>query len=80
MYSCQQNFLIMYNYIVNQYRRGLFAVSNKTAFEIGGLIITSEVEIEDCYEFSLAKYLPRKKYEHGISEYKLKNIENMIIK
>lgn len=35
----------MYNYIVNQYRRGLFAVSNKTAFEIGGLIITSEVEI-----------------------------------
>lgn len=58
----------MYNYIVNQYKRGLFAVTNKASFEIGGLIIASEIEMEDYCEFSLAKYTPRKKYHKGVTK------------
>jgi hypothetical protein len=39
----------MFNYFLNQYRRGLFFVTNKVIFEIGGLIIASEIEVEDKY-------------------------------
>lgn len=49
MHKCEENFLIMYNYLINQYRRGLFSVTNRTAFKIGGLIIASEVGMEESY-------------------------------
>lgn len=41
IYTCEENFIIMFNYIINQYKRGLYSVSNQIAFEIGGLIIAS---------------------------------------
>ena len=59
-------FLIQYNHLVEQYKRGLFCLSSKEVTEVGGLLIASEIESEDYFEFSLARYLPKKKYAHGM--------------
>lgn len=73
-------YLIMFNHLVQQFRRGLFALPSKSLVTVGGLLIASEIETEECFEFCMARYISRKRYEGGISGENLNKFRSHILR
>ena len=61
-------FLILFNHLVEQYRRGAFSLHVKEMVRVGGLLVASEIQSEEFFEFTMARYLIKSKFENGISK------------
>ena len=69
----------MYNYLVEQYRSGLFTLQPIEIAKIGGMILFSEVEDEEHFELAFERLIPKSKLE-GKDDEKLKNYQKHILK
>ena len=62
--STKRSLNIMYNYFVEQYRSGLFMLLPIEVAKIGGLIMFSEMENDESYEFCYERLIPKSKLEN----------------
>ena len=53
---------LMYNYFIEQYRRGLFKMSSLEMAEMGGLVLYSETSNSQNAVFDFEKLLPKAKF------------------